>query len=152
MEQIRLDLSREQFEALLQTVYFAAMCNAGDDCEAHHALPQQIDSITDLVLRKAVESGWQAEDRAEALSLGEVAALEKELEEDEEIAEVYGHHVENVFWDELIHQLVTRDLSLKYGEEYDPEFVPVEEQDALFEHYEKEISAHGLQNFVLRRA
>lgn len=140
---IQINLNTDEFRALLKTVYYAALCNATDECRYRHDLPSQIDTIANLVLRKAVENGIRAEDRSYAQSHGEIAALERELEEDEEIAEVLSHHSEGIFWDELISHMVGKDLASKYGDDFALDEIPQEEQDRLFEIYEKEISANG---------
>lgn len=149
---IQINLSQEEFSALLRTVYYAALCNATDDCRYRHDLPQQIDTIANIVLRKAVENGVRSVDREYAQTHGEVAALEKELEEDEEITEVLNHHCENVFWDELISHMVGKDLADKYGEDFTIDEIPQEEQDRLFEIYEKEISTHGARYLEFKNA
>jgi hypothetical protein len=143
--------------------------------------PQQYEDLLKMVyLGNYVVNNYrpdQAVDRFDVLesylfSLAQEFGLDRAMDMDEETGEAYPSQefsqaedislylddfIENIFWDELINRLISRDLFRKYGQQI-MESMPWEElkkkEEPVFQKYTEEIETYGMENLeiVNRRA
>jgi len=147
---MKLELSIEQYEALLKLVFMGDWIMGFNDYENLNPGENRMSEVAQLIYSQAEQYG-----------LGHVIThdqntnlltLTREFEEDSGIADMMEYYEEETFWEELIHRLAHRDFHRHYGESAIAQMAieeRIEKETPFFEKYANEFNENGIENLKI---
>lgn len=153
-EKMSMELSREQFSALLKTVYLGNwMANANRDGSAENPHKKEYEAIEDYILSHAKRFGFGEYVNDEDAKYGRLFPTRK-FEEETDVHELHDDYDEETFWDELIDRLGDRDFHKHYSEDEILKMNREERFEKLYEFMDKwadEINKNGIERLVSKK-
>ncbi len=143
---MKIELTKEQFKALLKLGYIArwiATYRNAEDVEEYVSLEEYLFSLAD---------GYGLGEFTEYNEEIDGYMPSSEFEEETNIREFINEYEDSIFWDQLISRLVYRDLIRSFGEENlknaSKEEI-MERQERLVKGYLQEFSRNGIENLEI---
>ncbi|MBI3194719.1 MAG: hypothetical protein HYZ34_09690 [Ignavibacteriae bacterium] len=150
IDEITITLSKEQYKALLKTVYLGEWL-INSHAVTDDEMEQDVEDIEQQVYSYAALAGQTEWIEFNESFLKFFPTLDMEIE----LMDYIEEYNDNNFWDELLDNLATRDLIEKYGEEK-VNAMPVKEFSKLHfdltKQYDDEFVAHNLDRLrIIKR-
>lgn len=147
---MNIDLSIEQYEALLKLVFLGEWIANFNDFDNSEPGSTRMGEVAQFIYSQAENFGLgyliTEDPRTGALT------LTREFQESSGIDEMLTTYEEEVFWDELIRRLAERDFIRHYGETNISQMAieeRIEKETPFFEKYNNEFNENGIENLKI---
>ena len=143
-----IEFTKKQYENLIKLIYLGNwMINAFRIDEG----VKKFEEVTDYIYSFAKDFGL--EKYIEYDEKFNKFYPTREFEEDTDIEHYMDEYDAETFWDELVHNLATRDFIGKYGEDAIRKMdfkERIEKEEPFIGKYEKEFEKHGIENLEIK--
>jgi hypothetical protein len=147
-EKISIELTKEQFLALLKAVYLGNwVANANRDGSAEDPHKKEYEDIEDYIFSAAKKFGFGEYVDGENADEGKFFPT-RQFEEETDVHELHEDYDEETFWDELIDRLGDRDFFRNYSKDEIQKMTQEERFEKLYEFIDKwadEVNEHGIE-------
>ena len=148
---VKINFTKEQYEALLKTVYIGA--GIVHSVEEEGPDENEFDALEQYLLSFAKEFG--VEHYADFDEEEKRYRPSEELEEDESVVEYLHRYDDYTFWDKLVYNLAERDMIKKHGKSI---VAKMSEEECLakgqtfVQRYQKEFEKNGIKNLTIAKS
>ena len=145
MENITLELSKEDFTQLVKHVFIGNWILTSNDVKRNALYDSLLDKVLSMAKERNLIEGIQYVEDYDMYSLTQ--------EMEEEYLKPVNEYENESFWDDLGHKLATRDTVKKHGEKKLSKMAPFERMSAIWneeEKYGKEFEEHGITRLYVK--
>ena len=149
---MQITFSKEQYENLVRLIYLGNwMVNAIHSGSKGDKQIEKYNAIEQLIFSSAKEAGlerWVEYD-------GELKEFfpTRRFDEDKEINEYREEYNNHTFWEELFYNLVERDMTELYGQDYVEKMSfkeRIEKEEPFRRKYDKELEEYGIERLKIQ--
>jgi hypothetical protein len=147
---MKLELSIEQYEALLKLVFIGDWVVGFSDYDNPEPGENRLNEVAQYIYSQADEAGLGHLITHDQNS--DTLTLTREFEESSGIADIMEYYEEETFWEELIHRLAHRDFNRHFGDTAISQMAieeRIEKETPFVDKYVQEFNENGLENLKL---